>query len=98
MLTRPGVVGRGGDPVDRDDVRGPRCSGAAADVIDAALLSVRGGRRPCSRAFVRPRAGDQHEAELADLYLVAVGQRRRLHALTVDVRAVQAADVATREG
>jgi hypothetical protein len=31
--------------------------------------------------------------EFAELYLVAVGQRRRLHGFVVDVGAVEAADI-----
>src|SRR6202048_1790004 len=37
--------------------------------------------------------GREHQAELADLHLVAVEQHRRLHRLSVDVGAVEATDV-----
>jgi hypothetical protein len=37
--------------------------------------------------------GQKHQAELADLHLVAVCQHSGIHRLTVDVRAVEAADV-----
>src|ERR1700731_4294477 len=37
--------------------------------------------------------GREHQAELADLHLVAVEQHRRLHRLPVDVGAVEATDV-----
>src|SRR5580693_4923218 len=37
--------------------------------------------------------GREHQAELADLHLVAAEQHRRLHRLPVDVRAVEATDV-----
>src|SRR5258705_1197907 len=39
----------------------------------------------------------EHEAELADLDPVAIGQRRRFHRFAVDVGAVEAADVDDRE-
>src|SRR5918993_652650 len=39
------------------------------------------------------RAGEEHQPELADLYLVAVPQQLLLHEVAVDVGAVQAAQV-----
>jgi hypothetical protein len=39
------------------------------------------------------RSGEEDKPELADLYLVAVGQHRGVDRLAVDVGAVQAADV-----
>jgi hypothetical protein len=38
-------------------------------------------------------AGQKHQSKFADLHLVAVRQHRRVHGFTVDVRAVEAADV-----
>ena len=38
-------------------------------------------------------AGQKHQSKFADLHLVAVRQHRRAHGFTVDVRAVEAADV-----
>ena len=37
--------------------------------------------------------GQKPEAELAELHFVAIGQRRRIHRLAVDVSSVEAADV-----
>src|ERR1700753_2278845 len=37
--------------------------------------------------------GQEHQAELADLDLVAVGQRRRIHRFAIDVGAVEAPHV-----
>src|SRR5919206_77732 len=59
----------------------------------------------CAHARVRSRAGglarartgQVDEAELADLHLVAPGQRRDVDRLAVDVGAVEAADVVHRE-
>src|SRR3954454_23518481 len=42
-------------------------------------------------------AGEVDETELADLHLVAAGERRRLDPLAVEIGAVEAADVADRE-
>src|SRR5918999_1021944 len=55
--------------------------------------------RARSRAggLARARTGQVHEAELADLHLVAPGQRRDVDRLAVDVGAVEAADVVHRE-
>jgi len=38
-------------------------------------------------------AGQKHQSKFADLHLVAVRQHRPVHGFTVDVRAVEAADV-----
>src|SRR4029077_6678739 len=43
--------------------------------------------------FVGPRGSEKDQAELAYLDFVAVGQDCRLHRLTVDIGAVEAADV-----
>jgi hypothetical protein len=45
----------------------------------------------------RSGPGEKHQAVFADLDLVAVGQRRRLHRFTVEIGAVEAADVDYRE-
>src|SRR3954467_14045821 len=50
-------------------------------------------RRSCAGRLPRPRPGEVHQAELADLHLVAAGQRGDVDRLAVDVGAVQAADV-----
>ena len=44
-------------------------------------------------SVARQRAGQKHQSKFADLHLVAVRQHRRVHGFTVDVRAVEAADV-----
>ena len=41
----------------------------------------------------RSGPGEKHQAVFADLDLVAVGQHRRLHRFTVEIGAVEAADV-----
>jgi len=46
-----------------------------------------------SSVFVGPRGSEKDQAELAYLDFVAVGQDCRLHRLTVDIGAVEAADV-----
>ena len=38
-------------------------------------------------------AGQKHQSKFAELHLVAVRQHRPVHRFTVDVRAVEAADV-----
>src|SRR5258707_15005131 len=72
---------------------GPGAPGgtAAADVIEEAPMPR---TAPGSHPFVRPRAGDQHEPELADLDLIAIGERGGLDAFPVHVRPVEAADIA----
>src|SRR2546421_10718328 len=69
-------------------------AGPGAPALAAAPENVTGG----SGALVRARPGDEDQPELADLYLVAAGQRGRLHPLPVDVRAVAATHLAHREG
>src|SRR4051812_18798613 len=49
--------------------------------------------RSCAGRLARPRPGQVHQAELADLHLVAAGERGDVHRLAVDVGAVEAADV-----
>src|SRR5690606_5679621 len=49
------------------------------------------------RLVLRRRPGHEHQPELADLHLVTVAERRRLHPLPVDVGAVETADVPHRE-
>ena len=64
-------------------------SGGGHRLVARALI---GPSRPgrCRRAF---GPGEEHQAELADLHLVAVGEHRRIDRLAVDVGAVEAADV-----
>src|SRR3954447_24774675 len=49
--------------------------------------------RSCAGRLTRPRPGQVHQAELADLHLVATGEGGDVDRLAVDVGAVQAADV-----
>ncbi len=44
-------------------------------------------------ASPRRGAGQEHQPEIAELDLVAVGQDGRVHRLTIDIRSVEAASV-----
>jgi hypothetical protein len=48
-------------------------------------------------AVITPGAGQKHQAELADLHLITIGQHGRIHRLAIDVGAVEAADVTDLE-
>ena len=54
-------------------------------------------RAACGSSSVQRATGEEDQAELADLHLVPAVQRDLLDPLTVDVGAVQAADVADGE-
>src|SRR4029453_17111942 len=80
----------------------PRCSSAHSRARPGGANPPGRGRPPPTGSppaalALRPRAGDEHQTELADLDLVAVAQRRRLDPLTVHVRTVERTDVAHGE-
>src|SRR5438105_3561154 len=52
---------------------------------------------PGSRMVVWARAGDEHQAELADLHLVAVAESSGLDAFPVHIRSVEASDIPNGE-
>ena len=85
---------------------GRSCASTSPMLISAARTAAATAGAACEAAGAviavtvtssEPRAGDEHQPELADLHLVAVAQGGRLDPLAVDVRAVEAADVAHGE-
>ena len=66
------------------------------DLADRQVGS-RSARRPVALTVLGHRAGEERQLELADLELVAVGERRLLDPLAVQVGAVERADVADLE-
>src|SRR3712207_9561411 len=67
-----------------------RRSSRSCPVVPCPCATTRARSR--AGGLARARTGQVHEAELADLHLVAPGQRRDVDRLAVDVGAVEAAD------
>ena len=72
------------------DVEAPSRKADAAPTELGASSAVTGSSVARGRVL---GLGRKHQAELADLHLIAVEQHRRLHRLPVDVGAVEATDV-----
>ena len=78
-----------GVPGHRTRPRTPSPTGLGSEAVEM----VGFGRPSLEPVLVGARRGEKDQAELAYLDFVAVGQDCRLHRLTVDVGAVEAADV-----
>src|SRR5262249_35514566 len=76
----------------------PRWTGAPAPALRPNSRSGLPGGHPVRGAAELVAADQAHEPELANLHLVAPGQRRGVDPLPVDVGAVQAAHVMHAEG
>src|SRR5262245_3333421 len=70
---------------------GGRCGpdGQAISAIENALWES----EECRSRLAGRGLGEEEQAEVADLNFVAIGQRRRVHLLTVEVGAVEAVSV-----
>src|SRR3954453_14203847 len=66
---------------------------AAGGAATARAVAAAAPAASAVRAARLPRAGEEHQPELADLHLVAGRQHRGVHRLAVHVGAVEAADV-----